>query len=854
MRRPLRHLLFSLLLLLGGATHAAALNLQCSTINNGKVVLNELFSGGGSQGNLEFVEIYFLQDTNISGWKLYFHDNNTDSSVVLGQGNNAATAYLPGGGQYSDNNCPAARCSTSTTFPAGTFIVYHIANISPQSGELLLADTTQQLTDNATVVVDHLRYYKDSSINQWDVPPSCGLTLAGHDSNNKDMGRMPNGTGGWVDTGSTPTAGATNTPAAASTLDHLRIEHDGSAYTCAGENITLKACADASCSTLYLGPVTVDLTNITDANWSSDPVTFSGGQATVSLTKTTAGTVTLGGTATSPTATNATAVCYNGAAQSCALTYTLTTACFDAVEVTQSASTSIHTKLAGTAFSLDVLAMATGFTGPVSVALVDPTALSGNCSDFSTGLTAEAAYTFLTGDNGRHTFNFNYPYAAKNVKVRIRNTSTNQSVCSTDNFAIRPLALTVNVNLGGTTLAAGNNFTMTAASGVSVGYTGTPILDSAKVHDHTNLTAGTLKGNFAAATGASATGTFQYHDVGTISLLADAVTDPSFTSVDQPADCIAASTSNTLASGKYGCTIGSSKFGPFGRFYPHHFTYTAVLTPSCAAGDFTYMGDANLGISLSLQARSADESVTARYTNGYTPIGTFVIAGDNSGTAIPVTRLSPALPAFTWNAGTYNYSHTALGDRATFARNVAPDGSYENFALKASVADPDGAALSGTNLSNTIKIRYGRLRLPNAYGPETEPIIMPARLEYYNGSTFALNTQDSCTNPGVIASYRLDNTLEVNQVDGTIKINGNASTTLTVGAINAGIINLTFSPPGSGKTGYADVTALIATPLPWLLYEWDGLDNDYNENPSARVNFGIYRGNDRIINWREIIR
>jgi hypothetical protein len=148
------------------------------------------------------------------------------------------------------------------------------------------------------------------------------------------------------------------------------------------------------------------------------------------------------------------------------------------------------------------------------------------------------------------------------------------------------------------------------------------------------------------------------------------------------------------------------------------------------------------------------------------------------------------------------------------------------------------------------------LRLPNAYGPETGTLIVPARLEFWNGANFVLNSQDNCTNPGGVANYRLDNTLEVNQTDGTILINGAAATILTINPTiaNAGLINLSFSPPGPGATGFTDVTALIAVPLPWLLYEWEGADNDFNDNPFARVNFGIYRGNDRIINWREVIR
>ena len=54
------------------------------------------------------------------------------------------------------------------------------------------------------------------------------------------------------------------------------------------------------------------------------------------------------------------------------------------------------------------------------------------------------------------------------------------------------------------------------------------------------------------------------------------------------------------------------------------------------------------------------------------------------------------------------------------------------------------------------------------------------------------------------------------------------------------------------KTGTLLYTLAVAS---WLQYEWDNVTPpDYNENPAGRANFGIYRGNDRIINWREVIR
>lgn len=43
-------------------------------------------------------------------------------------------------------------------------------------------------------------------------------------------------------------------------IDHIRIEHDGSALTCQPESVTVKACMDANCTSTYPDPVTVTLT------------------------------------------------------------------------------------------------------------------------------------------------------------------------------------------------------------------------------------------------------------------------------------------------------------------------------------------------------------------------------------------------------------------------------------------------------------------------------------------------------------------------------------------------------------------------------------------------------------------
>ncbi len=593
------------------------------------------------------------------------------------------------------------------------------------------------------------------------------------------------------------------------TLHHIRLLHDTAALTCAAETVTVKACANANCDTLYLGSVTADLTNIAGATWSSDPVTFTGGQTSITLTTAAAGAVTLGAAAVPPV--NPTR-CFNGVTETCTLTYTASSTCFDAVETAGSPSTPIYTKLSGTAFSLDVLAVNSGvinsgYTGTVAVDLVDPTALSGNCGDANAGLTAAVNYTFTSVDAGRRTYSFNYPYAAANAKVRIRDTSVSpvQPTCSVDNFAIRPqqfaLSTTAALNPATNTLAAGANFNLTANPGAAVtsGYTGTPVVDTANIVDHNSaaIGAGAWSGSFtpiAAPGGGSLASNFQYHDVGTLTLNADAVKDANFTAVDQVTgvaggvdhgsngDCVSASTSNTLASGKYGCVIGSGPLGPLGRFIPDHFALTlgSIVTrsaSSCApASSFTYMDEPmKLVFTLTAQSAAPINRVTGNYVGAHAkldptnlalwPDGQLGVspsmalgAIDTAGPTLLSTRMSvTGVTATGWAVAGSEGSNTITAT-AKLTRGVSPDGAYGSVKLGIDPRDSDGVRFASYDLDanndttnerlqigGTTSFRYGRLRLMNTYGSELLDIRVPLRAEYYNGTGWSINTLDNCT-------------------------------------------------------------------------------------------------------------
>ena len=78
-------------------------------------------------------------------------------------------------------------------------------------------------------------------------------------------------------------------------------------------------------------------------------------------------------------------------------------------------------------------------------------------------------------------------------------------------------------------------------------------------------------------------------------------------------------------------------------------------------------------------------------------------------------------------------------------------------------------------------------------------------------------------------------------------------------------IALFTSAPGEGFEGTATVEfdlSDVSLPfsLDFLSYDWRGVgetedvneDADYSDNPRSRVEFGSYRGHDRVINWQEI--
>jgi MSHA biogenesis protein MshQ len=142
-------------------------------------------------------------------------------------------------------------------------------------------------------------------------------------------------------------------------------------------------------------------------------------------------------------------------------------------------------------------------------------------------------------------------------------------------------------------------------------------------------------------------------------------------------------------------------------------------------------------------------------------------------------------------------------------------------------------------------------------GSQLRPLRIPVEAQYWNGTSFLTNVDDSCT------------TLAADNVAlGNYQPNLNAcETSVTVGAFAQGRSTIGLSAPGAGNSGSVDLTANLsavnagstciagaATPALganrlYLQGKWTGAT--YTQNPVSKATFGTYPGSDEVIFTRE---
>jgi len=176
----------------------------------------------------------------------------------------------------------------------------------------------------------------------------------------------------------------------------------------------------------------------------------------------------------------------------------------------------------------------------------------------------------------------------------------------------------------------------------------------------------------------------------------------------------------------------------------------------------------------------------------------------------------------------------------------------------------NNAVMDRKNLGVSAELRYGRLRLHNALGSARLALPVPLRLEYWNGTAFAVNAADSCT---TLAR----NTIALGSYTGALAPGGgNCKTFIQQDPLSfaSGLATATLAAPTGAASGSVLLTPQLRSPAaagfscdnassgedalssaarPYLLGRWnDALDPDavagttYDDNPSGRASFGLY--------------
>ncbi|MDY6980574.1 MAG: LamG domain-containing protein [Pseudomonadota bacterium] len=653
-------------------------------------------------------------------------------------------------------------------------------------------------------------------------------------------------------------------------LDHIEIEHDGTALTCNAETINFRACVDSGCTTLYSGDVSVTLS---PTGWDGgDSKTISGGSASFDLRHNTAGTVTLDIASSSPSTTNP-PVCVNTAdgTSSCDLTFYDTgflidvptqTSCQTSGDLTISAvRTDETTQKCVPAFSSTTknLKLWATYSDPASG--TQNVTLTHATNDYTLPATEPGATNVPVqfDANADATYNLTYPDAGQLVlNARYDGTGDEAGLVmlGNDTYVTKPARLYVysdDTNAvcpsGDATCslytAAGNNFNL-KVRGACADTSLTPNFRLNNISLGHNLVApaGGVTGsinvnNFditAADGGEHLINNQTVSEVGVFTFTASLGVGVSY----------------------FGeTTIGNAALNTsanIGRFSPHHFDLAA--TEACN-GTFTYSGQP---FTVTLDSLNLGGNPTRNYRDGFVRDPVISDAGDTTN--------------FTNNTldTTYFTTNDGIGVRNDITYTFPNKETAPLSITQLRATDGDGISSSGYT-EGQVNIRSGRIALDNAYGSELADLQVPMFAQYYDGSNFVTNTLDVCDNGVTISLLNPTDTVSVDDGDTRgetcvqdIGNPGNNSGTdgCAVAASDTdiqytdtpddGVYTLYLKAPDTdagfdpANPIYGNVTVRGNAPG-YLQFDWDGDGSE--EDPEATATFGRYRGDDRIIYWRE---
>ncbi|WP_137820503.1 LamG domain-containing protein [Pseudomonas sp. 2FG] len=658
---------------------------------------------------------------------------------------------------------------------------------------------------------------------------------------------------------------------------HLELLHDGTALTCQPETITLRACADASCATLFTGSVTADLT---PSGWSqgvivSDSQTLTGGTASLQLRQNNSGPVALGIVSASPAPSNP-AQCYIGATASCSLDFKDTGFIFDVPSLlANKASGTIDliaarkddsTQRCVPAFApgMRTVQFWSGYANPASgtqSVSVNNTPIGGSPGtslSLNFDANARASIEVRYADAGQMMLNASYTGSAGNGDAGLVLTGSDQ-------FVARPAGLCVYSDSANSDCAsgaascsafvpAGDDFRLRVKAAAWESDTDTDFCSGNGTTSNYRQTGIALGSTLIAPAG----GTAATLGVASVDIAAADLGEKVLSNQTVSEVGVFTISATPATNGYFGDTVSGGTSVNIGRFYPASFLLAdPSLTPACSTGS-TYAGlaaqagppaqPAKVGQTFSftgsLSARNRSGAVTRNYTGSFAKLTGAGIGYADPGSAGTLNTSSTSLTEpGVGGAGTLDYSANA----ANFLFST-PRAPY-NLAIRSTATDSDTVTGSVTD-AQTSDFRLGQARIGNAHGSELQDLRLPFSTAFFNGSGYAPNPLDSCTvfDPAALAGHQ-GNLAVGETLLSYLNSAGAAGAPYVVSGGSSLLGGYLLSAPGAGNDGSVRLT--YSTPS-WLQFDWDG--DGVLEDASGLATFGIYRGAARLIYRRELYR
>ncbi len=697
-----------------------------------------------------------------------------------------------------------------------------------------------------------------------------------------------------------------------SLVDHYQIVHDGNGLTCEAETVTIKACTnayDGTCSESS-EPVTLEVKAVGSVTV-TDTISFTG-SGTASLAFTNPETTILSLDNISVTPTNNT-VCNNNSANSCQLVFT--DAGFRFLNGSTGTNQVIDDQVAGTSFPIRLQAVqndngvCTGiFNSTVNIDLAqlnqNPGGTTGqnfaiNGTDIGKALSSTTSIALNFSADSIATLPSAVYKDAGQISLYASYSDAGISLTgNSSSFWVAPHQLVISAQSSGVAIngasasattvhKAGESFDLVFTAYNSLGTTSAnttlnyqPSQLQLKLTRLKPSIAGSVDGNLAYATNQSIssqlTASFTDSNISTFNNGVYSFAEASFSEVG-----VINLDIQDLNYGSPGLVVAADDL-TIGRFTPDHFVQTVKtagsLTSSCnsALTTFAYTGQRNendltLGTItygtnpvLTIVAKNADDIITQNYyqdsegsvddfmkltaseINITAPTTDASNTGVNS-SLLPITSvMSTGTLSQTSDRGVLEYQFSD-NDHFYYQRSsnaiVAPFLSDIDFNI-ANITSATDQNITATTLNDVtttsgISIRFGRLFIENSFGPETANLTQPFKTQYWDGSQFVVNNDDNCSafdsSKMSLTNISLDPALTGLSVDNGSVVSGSTN-------------RLILQAPGEGNTGAVQVDYVS---FDWLKYNWSGTAS-VTENPSAIATFGVFRGNDRIINWREV--